>query len=607
MPPSSYASHGTPTARFHARVDRGRARGGRTEALTSRLPFMGWCPDLSPHIVGVNGYRTGRGVIGMPWRGGLGYYLRPDIGWSRVGSAQLPLGGSRACVGLAAIRLDNADYEGYAIHAGVVAATNITMSRFKADGTWATVAKDAAANNIRTDRDVLWNAVTFAFGAPTRSSAINEAVLVWAGQDEFGNPQEVLVTPDATGVGTYDELDRFSTLDPFLAGSVEVFESKVLFLNTNEAGTHYPFRLRYSPEGTADPDPAEPGTGYIEPTEFTQPGLRVLKIGNKVACYYGDGLIFYQPTGIPGDSFTPDYTNQSRGLLGKFCVVPVTEDAHFGIFTDGFWLVSSTGQWKRVGVVHGEGQSFDKFWHTFYNNLALDQRHRIVVTYDGARRLIRIAHPTLTQPENYSILNIDLNDSQDVAWTDTYAKPVTMWGNWNTQIRTATSWAALTAAGTTWADLMAAGTLWSDFAAAYGVQNLVQATDDGLIYQRDNTLFTQDGVTPPWSLEFHPLNVSKLVAQDQTLREVFALFRAISGPSFSVTISGNQGGHQQSQTLPFDEAAAIAYAQETLRATFNHRASSHYIQLAGTAPFLLGQWGVVIEADLGLDVRGQNV
>ena len=85
------------------------------------------------------------------------------------------------------------------------------------------------------------------------------------------------------------------------------------------------------------------------------------------------------------------------------------------------------------------------------------------------------------------------------------------------------------------------------------------------------------------------------------------MFRAISGPSFSVTISGNQGGHQQSQTLPFDEAAAIAYAQETLRATFNHRASSHYIQLAGTAPFLLGQWGVVIEADLGLDVRGQNV
>ena len=605
--PTRYGSHGTRSERYYARQNRTRARKQRTERLVSRLPFLGWCPDLAQHVAGINGYRTGRGVIGMPWRGGIGYYLRPDVGWTRVGSAGLPLGSSRACVGISDIRLDNADYEGYTIHAGVTATTNITMSRYKADGTWATVAKNASANNIQTDRDVLFDGTSFAYGAPTRSTAINQAVLVWGGLDELGNPVEALVTPDGAGVGNYDELDRFSALDPFKAGSVETFESKVLFLNTSEAGTHYPYRMRYSPEGTADPDPAEPGAGYYEFTEFKQPGLRVKQIGTKVLCYFGDGVAFLRPTGIPGDAFVQDYTTRARGLLGKFAVVPIAEDVHFGVFTDGFFLLNSVGQWKRVGTISANGQTFDKFWHTFIDELAIDQRHKIVVTHDAARRMVRIAYPTKTSTENTSILNIVLSEDQDVGWSDTYADPVTMWGQWNTQIRTATTWATLAAAGTTWADLMAAGTLWSDFAAAYGVRTIIQGNTTGLIFQRDPTLYTQDGLTPPWRLEFHPLNLSPGMAEDQTVTGVFATFRDIDGPSIEAQVAGNQGGHIQTVSLFQDEDSSDPYAQETLRAPFKHRASSHKVTLSGTAPFLIASYGMDVEIEMGLDVRGQTV
>ena len=58
--------------------------------------------------------------------------------------------------------------------------------------------------------------------------------------------------------------------------------------------------------------------------------------------------------------------------------------------------------------------------------------------------------------------------------------------------------------------------------------------------------------------------------------------------------------------MPMSEGSSIAYAQETLKAVFNHKASSHYIRLSGTAPFLVSALGAVIETDHGMDVRGQN-
>jgi hypothetical protein len=601
---SNYGRRRSQTERYNARQERKRDVQSRTVLVQSKPPFLGWCPDLPMEMAALNGYRDGYGVIGQPWRGGLGYYLRPDDGWKTLGTT-LPLASGRACVGLADIRLDSGDYEGYAIHAGVTSTTAITMSRLQTNVTWATVTKDAAANTLQTDRDVLFDSCVFPYGAPTRSSAINQAVIIWAGSNEDNNPVEVLVTPDATGVGTYDELDRFSALDPFMAASVCTFESKVLFLNTDEAGTAYPFRLRYSAEGTADPDPAEAGSGYYEFVEFNRPGLKVRPIGGKVACYFGDGMAFLRPTGIPGDAFTLDYLTKERGLMSKGSVIPVADDVHFGIFTDGFWLVNSVGQWRRVGAVNVGGQSFDKFWATFISELAVGQRHRIAITYDAVRRMVRIAYPTTSEAENKNVVNITLNEGDDVAWRDFYTSPVTAWGRWATLIRSATTWADLDAAGTTWAELFTSGTLWSDFLAAYGTSTVIQANDAGYVFQRDPVLFTQNGVTPAWLLDFHPLNASPNINTDQILRAFYARYRDVQGPGLGIIVSGN-GDYQQSISMALTEGATTPYTQETLEAQFYIRASSHGLRLTGTAPFLIGGFATRFELEQGMDLRGQT-
>ena len=59
-----------------------------TEVL--QAPWMGWVPDLPPHIVGWQGYRQGRGLVPFPYEG-RGMTMRHDDGYEQTGTG-LPLG-----------------------------------------------------------------------------------------------------------------------------------------------------------------------------------------------------------------------------------------------------------------------------------------------------------------------------------------------------------------------------------------------------------------------------------------------------------------------------------------------------------------------------------
>lgn len=598
--------HRSSSERYYARSNRRRYSAGTKEIVRAQPPFMGWCPDLPADLTGLSGFRNGYGVVALPWRGQLSYAIRPDIGWAKMDSANLPRGSGRAGTGLADIRLDSGDYEGYAIHAGVTSTTDISVSRFTTAGAWAAVAKHASATGSTGNRDVLWDGAVFPLGAPTRSTAINQSVLVFAGGSKTA-PDRVLVTPDNTGVGSYDDLDRFSSLSPFKARSCESFQGRMHYLNTNENAVAYPRRFRWGAVGTADPDPTEVGAGYYDFTDFKRTGLRCESIGDKIACYFEDGVAFMRPTDIPTNAYLPEIVTKSRGLLSTHALTPVANDVHFGVFDDGFWLVSSTGQWRRVGVINHQGQVLDKFWHAFINELDINNRNRVVVTYDVGARMVRIAYPTRNEAETKNILNIVLNvDGVDVGWPDVYTKPVTMWGRWDRQIRTGTTWANLTTAGTTWASLFTDGTIWQDFLALYGLQGVIQADDVGNVYGRDPLLYTRDGITPSWLMEFAPLNISEDIASDQVLNRFFIRYRDLGGPSASILVGGDGLDFTQSQSLPMTEGSSTAFAQETAFADFKMMASSHVIRMSGTAPMLIDEWGAELFAPRGRDLRGQT-
>lgn len=603
---SRYGAHASRQERYYARLNRSRAVSGRRELAQATSPFMGWCPDLPAELCGVSGFRLGYGAVAFPQRGAVGHCLRPDIGWGKLDSANLPRGSGRAGTGLGDIRLDSGDYEGYLINAGVTSTTDITMSRFTTAGTWAAVAEHASATSSTGNRDVLWDSAVYTLGAPTRSSAINQAVLIFAGASKTAS-HTVLVTPDSTGVGSYDDLDRFSSLNLFKARSCESFQGRMHYLNTIEAGTSFVRRFRWSAVGTADPNPTIVGAGFFDFTEFKRLGLRVESMADKIAVYFEDGIAFMRPTDISTNAYIPEIVTRERGLLGTHAMCPVANDVHFLICDDGFWLLNSVGQWKRVGTLSQNGQTLDKFWHTFMGELDINNKHRIVCTYNVELHMVRIAYPTTSSVETNQILNIVLNvEGTDVAWPDNYASPVTMWGRWERQIRAGQTWAALTTAGTTWADLFAAGTLWSDFAAQYGLRSIIQVDDVGNVYGRDPILVTQDGVIPTWFLEFHPLNAAPDLAVDQTFSKFFMRYRDVRGPSAAVQIGGDGLDFTQAQTLRLTEGSTTPFAQETAFAHFKMLASSHVLRLSGTAPMLINAWGAEIFTERGPDLRGQT-
>jgi hypothetical protein len=88
-----------------------------------------------------------------------------------------------------------------------------------------------------------------------------------------------------------------------------------------------------------------------------------------------------------------------RGLLSTHAITPIGRNVHFGIFTDGWWLLDQSGRWQELGIVNIEGKVVPKWRQTFYDDLPVGQRHRLFVYYDQPNNLIYIVKPTRTNPD----------------------------------------------------------------------------------------------------------------------------------------------------------------------------------------------------------------
>lgn len=363
------------------------------------------------------------------------------------------------------------------------------------------------------------------------------------------NVDSVYFYPDRTGSSNYssytsyaDQLLNASTgappdVDPaittFKAKSCESFFGRVVYLNTEEDGSRFAQRARWSVIGNPliiNPGMSVAGTngvgaGFVDLNEFATEGLRVESLADVCACYFRDGVAFLRRLGIPTLAFSIQYVTRDRGLIGTHAMVNLGGGVHFGIFTDGWYLLDQAGRWREIGIVGREASSdlsgggepniTYKWKREFYTELNQNEAHKVYCGYDPFNKFIRISWPSGESTYNNEVWIYDLQN--DRVFPDDYTAvggndlSAICWGNINRQ----------TAAGVTWDDQPgtwdAQTQTWDETGSNFAETAPVHGTGyidpnpvidsavagSGLIFLHDPTAALRDGSNPDWSLRTH--------------------------------------------------------------------------------------------------------
>jgi hypothetical protein len=562
-------------------------------------PYMGWVPDLPPQLVGFKGARSCYNIVPLATRE-RGLFLGPDQGYAQIDSANLPLGigAARPITLLAQYQPGGgAALQQIAIASGVNPGTDIELSRLVA-GSWTTMTISAAgAGGVapEVDSETLFDFAVFPVGAPGAAHRgtfdIPEPILIMCGGDDSGPTSAVLCTPDSTGsLNVYDELDRWSALDPFKAMSCESNEGRMLFLGTNEAGTAFDRRLRWSAPGTADPDPALRGAGYRDFLEFGRRGLRAETIGNKVACYFEDGVAFAIPKFTLTDAFRTQTVSTQRGLLATNALVSVDANFHFGLFTDGWYFMDAAGRWKEAGVVRleetkGKNIELNKWKTAFYDRVDLDNRHRISCAYDAFWDRVYISYPDrVTGTQQTLIYDVDT----DTTWPMSYGP--TCFGVYDRSIVAGTLWSDEQTAGTLWSERQALGTRWADLMSQFGMAALVHGTSGGLVMGHSPDITARDGVEPYWYYETHETPVTPNRLHRQVFERLGLEYMNVQGTGAALQAITNAANEFHSQSVSLNETGDSFGEMHTAYAHYRLGGTHHGWRASGLAPFLIRSW-----------------
>lgn len=422
--------------------------------LTVKGPFLGFQPDVDPNLTDGTAFNQLQNVLARAHSSDHGEVLGLPDGFRQLDAPRLPLGDGSSLPpapagdpGAAVVRVDQLGRVTPSGTAGTgdlsvqwvltpmaVTAGNGTggtgnMYRISAGGQWTFVGPDTtmtAPRQLSAGRDgrtpnspSMPDSCVAPFGATARaavggagadgqSGAINEPAWIFT-----NDVDEVMVFPSSSadtiaGNHFYEPLTSVATLDGggatgFRAKSVETWNGRVYFLNTSEGpgavSVRRQQRLRRTAKFTCDPDPAIVGAGFFDFREFQGEGLRIETLGDVLAVYFSDGIAFLRPTGVPTSPDEPQVLSTERGLLSTHAVCAIGRNVHFGIFTDGWWLLDQSGRWQEVGVTNLDGKIVPKWRQTFYEAIPANQRHRLYTYYDQPNNLIYIARPTIDFPD----------------------------------------------------------------------------------------------------------------------------------------------------------------------------------------------------------------
>jgi len=581
-------------------------------AVRAQPPWPGYEPDRDPSQASPGSMGPGSlGLVARPDPSGRGEVLMPDEGFVLLDSTGLP--GQNMPLGLDAATTNDItlitqwdrtnsvgartgvfDLTPFAISAGD-AATVTSCEVWGLDpniNRWVKIAFIGSGTEAQGGREDLFDACQMPSGAPARSIGnIAEPAIVFCNGADLASPfspDQVYIAPHQTSATGYEALTTVAALDPFYSQSVETFNSRVYFLNTNENGTHHRQRLRWTALFTADPIPTDIGAGALDFREFAGNGLRAETLGNVLACYFSDGVAFVRPTGVSTAPVARQILTTQRGLIGTFAVTQVPDHGHFGIFTDGWFFLDPSGRWTEVGR--------GRWKRDFYARLDENNRHRLYVHYRQPNNRIYIAYPSIDSTDIEEVWIYDIQE--DRVWLDKYPGgpgAVTCFGDIDSQIAAGTAWNAASLTQS-WATIVGS---WASFGARFGTTAMVHGGHAGypMVHNPDViTRVRQENVAyaslatinDNWRFRSHLSNLGrpgKLATSDRVSME----YIDVNGPNATFQVFGNPTDGSQSATVDFP--AATLGDTRSIHRNIRLTGENLGIDVSGTTPVLIRSIG----------------
>lgn len=605
---------------FRNRLSRTRRAGLAAARLQDALvfnigpPWMGFSPDLSTSLASLA--HAAVGTQGIISRNGI---LTTDSGWARVENAAtptLPLGADN----LGAASTQATDPQPISM-LGEVILQHLAQLRTA----FAFTTKTASTpNGYLWHVDTLgdWVNVPFSATAPfsggVESVASRSAIFDWASYP-FGGSLLGGLAPGMVVFTNYD--DEVYAWDigaggalpgaygsafgitvgsgKFFAKSVELFDDRLVFLNTREGSPiqKFPRRFRFSHPGASPfPDMTGENAGFIEFDEFLGAGLRALKLGDVCALYFEDGIAVAQRTFIAKRPFAKKYISKQRGLLGPQAVTRVTNDAHIGAFTDGFFFFTANGEWRELGTqAIDQAQQASRWTREFFTQLDITNRKNISVSFDNIARIVRIAFPRVDGPgqgENDTVWVYDLRT--DTMWVDADYEATT-WGETERQTSPGLTWA--TTGSTTWAQIQGQ---WAGHSPILNLEQPMHGDTNGMVFGHEISLTQRDGVDVPWSFVSHLNNLGD--ARLEKLADQLDIEFITLDMATSITLSLlNERGDTESQTIDMQQGVA----GRLIRDYVNFRLSGTHLgfRLDGSGPFKIHSVGLKLASPISSGKR----
>lgn len=494
--------------RFDRQGQGSRSAGAQLAPTTVWLrgPWAGFEPDLAPNQASPGAAKDCTGLID---RDGI---LSQQNGFERVGSAYLPLGDTTPPA-------SSADAEPVVCITEGRTASSQALRRY-------VITSDTAAAGYGHFYELVAGVWTYrAFGgagtafvgdASDRAATLCDAAHFTAGDYTVfasGQANSLYRFPGAAVPAEYETLTGLGGLTTLRANSIVSSEERIHAFGTMEAGTYYPSRWRWTSKGTNGQfDPTLTGAGFADVTELGGEGLAIRNIGTKLALYTTTGVMLARRTGQTTDPFAKDYTSYERGLLSTHSAVNIGSGLHFGLFTDGWFVLRYDGMWEERGLTD---KGYSKWRREFYGTLDWTNRKRIVCTYDENAKWVYIAFPQAGAEGNAPSTVWVYDIVHDACWPATgWARKPNIFGAIVEEASVGATWGSF---GTTpWAS--GSGS-WGSFETATGQHRVLHGTSDGLVFVHHPALVTQDGILPTYTYRSHYFAGQ----QPETYRSVMAL------------------------------------------------------------------------------------
>lgn len=477
--------------RFDPQNRSSKARGaslGAAKTLWLRGPWKGYEPDLD-HSQAAPG--SARETSNMIEHEGV---LSQQNGFERVGTATLPLGGTsppdvgseEPVVGIFEGRTNSTQaIRRYAV-------TSDTTGHFYelVSGVWTHRVFDANGTGLSA----------FAGdGGDPASTLVDGAHFDVGDYTVFasGQANPIYRFPGAGTAAAYEPITNIGTLTSLRANSVCSFDERIHAFGCTVDGTYHPARWLWTTRGAngtfSHASVAGSGEAYLN--EFGGEGLAVRQLGPKLALYMTNGVMIAERTGNVNDPYRRGFATRERGILGTHAVCDLGGGVHFGLFTDGWFLLSHDGQWEERGV----DQRGYKRWHReFYGTLDWSNRKRVICRYDEGERVIYIAFPQAGASGNAPSMVWLYNLQTDTVWpAPDYQYMPNCFGSYIEEATAGLTWDTATM---TWAGSSGS---WGSLETQVGRRRVQHGTSNGLIFTHRPDLVTRDGILPTYLYRLH--------------------------------------------------------------------------------------------------------